>query len=249
MQWTDYLTLFNLARKRLDSPEAYVAFQRFQGDLLGRFLVDRGLNPRGRRVLDLGSGYGGYSLALRDSGASVISADLSPVAFEGSQTVRADARLTPFASNSFDMVVCASLIEHVPAPDEPIREIHRLLRVGGTLYLSFPPFYTPIGGHQFSPFHLFGERAALQIIRMRRLYRGKQWLQAHYSAVPKSYATAWGDWGLYPLTIARVEKTLRMFRFEMIERSTRWLPFDFSGVPVLGEFLTWHVQFLLRKLG
>ena len=249
MQRADYLTLFNLARKRLDSPEAYVAFQRFQGELLVKFLVDRGLNPRSRRVLDLGSGYGGYSLALQDSGACVVGADLDPATLEGIPAVRTDARLTPFASSSFDMVVCSSLIEHVPSAADLIREIHRLLRVGGTLYLSFPPFYTPIGGHQFSPFHLFGERAALHIIRMRRLYRGKQWLQEHYSAVPKSYATAWGDWGLYPRTIARVEKTLQMFPFEMIERSTRWLPFDFSGVPLLGEFLTWHVQFLLRKLG
>jgi hypothetical protein len=127
-------------------------------------------------------------------------------------------------------------------------EIQRVLRIGGLAYLSFPPFYSPIGGHQFSPFHLLGERVAVRMKRRKNNFHNRLWLQDRYPETPDSYAQAWGDWGLYPLTIAKVEQLLRGIPIQVIERSTRWLPLDFSGIPLLREFLTWHVQFLLRKI-
>lgn len=163
--------------------------------------------------------------------------------------VRATAVSLPIRSETFDMVVCASLIEHVPSPENLLLEIYRVLRKRGWLYLSFPPFYTPIGGHQFSPFHLLGERTALRIVRFRGLCRGKPWLQKSYPTTPDSFAHAYGDWGLYPLTIGRVEGMLRKLPWERLERSTRWLPIDFSSIPLLREVVTWHVQFVLRKSG
>lgn len=246
----DYLSLYQLAKKRLDSPEAYRAFQRFQGELLIRFLYRHELPVEGKCILDLGCGLGGYSHALTDRGAQVVGIDRFLYRPESGLTVLcADALHLPLASERFDMVICASLIEHVPAPVNLIREIQRVLRMGGIAYLSFPPFYSPVGGHQFSPFHLFGERIALWIARRRGLYRGQPWLQERYPEAPASFSRAFGAWGLYPLTIARVEKILHSFPLRVIEKSTRWLPVDFSGLPVLGEFLTWHVQFLLGKTG
>jgi len=249
VQLGDYVTLYRLAKARLDSPEAYQTFQRFQGQLLVRYLASRGCEVKGRRVLDLGCGFGGYSLALRDGGAQVVCLDLEPEhPFDGLPTICANALCTPLASGSFDMVVCASLIEHVPSAADLMAEIYRLVKPGGLVYLSFPPFYTPIGGHQFSPFHLLGERAALAAFRLRGRYHGTAWIEEHFPGNPQSFTEAWGDWGLYPRTIAGVEKIVCAFPLRLLERSTRWLPVDFSGVPLLGEFLTWHVQFLLRKL-
>jgi SAM-dependent methyltransferase len=244
----DYVTLYRLALRRLDSPEAYQSFQRFQGALLVKFLQSRGVELEGRRVLDLACGLGGYSLALQEAGARILGADRFPDPIAaGVGLICADALRLPLGAEQFDVVICASLIEHVPAPADLIRELHRVLRVGGAAYLSFPPFYTPIGGHQFSPFHLLGERMAIKMNRVKELYRGRRWLQAHYPEAPGSFAQAFGDWGLYPLSISRVEAILNGFSFQIAERSTRWLPVDFSGLPVVREFLTWHVQFLLRK--
>jgi SAM-dependent methyltransferase len=244
----DYLILFHLAKKRLDSPEAYQDFQRHQGELLVRFLEAHHLFIEEKRVLDLGSGLGGYSLALQEHGAKVVSVDLSPLKTSGGvQMFCGDALALPLAANSMDWVICASLIEHVSSPADLLWEIQRVLRVGGMAYLSFPPFYTPIGGHQFSPFHLLGERVAIRMKKGKGLFRNRQWLQERYAETPDSFAQAWGDWGLYPLTIAGVEKILRGIPFKVLERSTRWLPLDFSGVPLLREFFTWHVQFLLCK--
>jgi SAM-dependent methyltransferase len=215
---------------------------------LVRFLQAHNLVIKGKRVLDLGCGLGGYSLALQEHGAKVVSVDLSPLETLGKfQMFCGDAQALPLDANSIDWVICASLIEHISTPADLLWEIQRVLRIGGLAYLSFPPFYTPIGGHQFSPFHLLGERVAIRMKQWKDVFRDRQWLQECYPEAPDSFAQAFGDWGLYPLTIAKVEKLLRRIPVQVLERSTRWLPLDFSGIPLLREFLTWHVQFLLLK--
>jgi SAM-dependent methyltransferase len=248
MQIQDYLNLYRLAKRRLDSAEAYQAFQQHQGELLVRFIQAHHLVIEGKKVLDLGCGLGGYSLALQEHGAQVISVDLSPIKPPGNfKMFCGDAMALPLDANCVDWVICASLIEHVFPPENLLKEIQRVLREDGFAYLSFPPFYTPIGGHHFSPYHLLGERFAIRMQRRKGNIRSKAWLQDYFPEIPASFSEAWGDWGLYPLTITGVEKLLHEIPFQILERSTRWLPLDFSGIPLLREFLTWHVQFLLSK--
>jgi len=113
----------------------------------------------GKDLLDLGCGFGGYSKAFLDASANVIGLDLSPINTQDKiPMVSGDALILPFNDNSFDIVICASLIEHIPEPFLLLKEIYRVLKSGGLLYLSFPPFYSPVGGHQFSPYHLLGEK-------------------------------------------------------------------------------------------
>jgi SAM-dependent methyltransferase len=63
----------------------------------------------------------------------------------------------PVHDASYDAVLCTQVLEHVPNPDAVIRELHRILRPGGRLWLTVPlawelhemPFdfyrYTPHG--------------------------------------------------------------------------------------------------------
>ncbi len=69
----------------------------------------------------------------------------------------ADAQYIPFATATFDTVVCTEVIEHLPEPALALQNIARVLRPGGHLILSAPfvhvlhevPFdffrFTPIG--------------------------------------------------------------------------------------------------------
>jgi SAM-dependent methyltransferase len=244
---SDYQQLYRLAKQRNDSPSAYFRFEEFQGELLTRFLRYRAVLFDNCLTLDLGCGLGGYAAALDRGGARVIGLDLAlPNSLDG-YWVRGNALATPFASEHFDLVICASLIEHVPNPASLLREILRILKKNGVAYLSYPPFYSPRGGHQFAPFHLLGERFALRIAKNRGLFTNYAWLKQKFPAQPSSFADAFGTWGLYPLTIARIKREIQKMPVELLECSTRWLPINFSRVPILGEFLTWHVQFLIRK--
>ncbi len=50
------------------------------------------------------------------------------------------------------MAICTEVLEHVPQPIEALKEIARILKTGGILYLSAP---LGCGLHQ-QPFHFYG---------------------------------------------------------------------------------------------
>lgn len=244
----DWRTFYHLRQRRNNSPADYFAFEEFQGQLLAEYLERRGMLFEGCHTLDLACGLGGYIPPLQARGARVVAVDFNiPHKVKVIPFAVADALHVPFPDNCFDLLICTNLIEHVPSPAELLREIWRVLKPRGVVYLSYPPYYSPKGGHQFAPFHIFGERFALWMARRRGLFKKEKWLQEKFPTNPTSFAKAFGTWGLYKLTIARVNREIRQLPFEILERSTRWMPIDFSSIPILGEFLTIHVQFLLRK--
>lgn len=232
----------------MDSAGDYKKFQQFQGDLLAKYLRAQGMDIQGKKTLDLGCGQGGYAQALLNRGAEVIGADLDPrERLSGIPIVGADAVRLPFREETFDLVVCASLVEHVPDPPALLKEIFRVLRPTGKAYLSFPPFYSFWGGHQFSPFHLLGEKRALIINRYFRRFKHSDWVWDAYPQTPASFSRAYGAWGLFPVTIAGARRWIDRSPFILIDQSTRWSRVNFSRLSFFREWLTWHVQFLLSK--
>lgn len=226
----NWIDLLHFARRRFRSPDEYQKFQVYQGKLVINHLEELGFSFLGLKVLDLGCGSGGYSYVMSKAGAEVISLDFrQPNATMSEHFFIGDALYTPFPASSFPFVFCASLVEHVPEPIRLLREIARVLTPDGAAYLSFPPFYTPVGGHQFKPFHLLGEKWALRLSGRHK----------------KSYAKCYGDWGLHPLSIRLARQLISDADLRIEHESTRFFPFNLARIPWLGEFLTWHVQFIV----
>ena len=246
----EWKRLFDLARRRTQSPEAYRRFQAYQGQLVLAGLARKGVALTGQRVLDLGCGLGGYTLALQQHGAWVVSLDLAPTSLAalpaGARPVCADTLRLPFADASFDFVFCASLIEHVPRLLRLLQEIQRTLRIGGLCYLSFPPFYSLRGGHQFAPYHLLGERFATWAYRRTRARRLPNW-QKDIVAEEGVYSSAYRGFGLHRVTIRATRKWLGQTHLKTVGLSTRFSPVNTASWPLIGEALTWHAEFLLRN--
>lgn len=148
--------------------------------------------------------------------------------------VKGDASNLPFKSNSIDFIFCSSLIEHILDQTKHITELYRVLKNNQFCYLSFPPFWSPVGGHQFKPFHLLGEKNAVILSKLIR-------------RVEADFGTAYGNFGLYPTTIHHVKKLVEETNFRIVDISNRFSPINVAKIPFLNEFLTWHVVFLLRK--
>jgi ubiquinone/menaquinone biosynthesis C-methylase UbiE len=97
----------------------------------------------GSRILDVASGAGYVAGAAFRRGADAVGIDFSAaqvhlarvrnpaVRFE-----RADAEALPFTSSTFDAVMCAFGICHMPNPDSALREAHRVLKPGGRVAFS-----------------------------------------------------------------------------------------------------------------
>jgi SAM-dependent methyltransferase len=97
------------------------------------------------RVLEIGANANGIA---RFADVAVIAADLDPVNLiearaargSGLRPVAADIGALPFASHTFDAVVCVDTFEHLPEIVRPaaVREIARLLRPDGVAVVAFP---------------------------------------------------------------------------------------------------------------
>src|ERR1043166_5202026 len=93
--------------------------------------------PPGARVLDLGAGPGSFPISRND--LSVVRLDLEiPPARNGGCYVSADAARMPFAGAVFDLVVSNHSLEHFVELEATLREIGRVIRPGGTLYIAVP---------------------------------------------------------------------------------------------------------------
>jgi len=113
----------------------------------------------GDRVLDLGCGGGRHAFEVLRRGADVVAfdrdtAELENVAAmfaamskagevpEGASgtTVSGDALDMPFPDASFDHVIAAEVLEHIPDDVTAISEIVRVLKPGGFLAVTVPSF-------------------------------------------------------------------------------------------------------------
>jgi SAM-dependent methyltransferase len=154
--------LFALWRNERSEPEP------FYSKLATRAVAEFHYPVAGKQILDLGSGPGYYSRALRSAGATVAAIDLgeSDVATalaNGTPALLADAARLPFPDASFDGVFCSNMLEHVPAPFEVINEIERVLQPGGWGWISWTNWYSPWGGHDITPFHFLGPKLGTKI--------------------------------------------------------------------------------------
>jgi SAM-dependent methyltransferase len=109
---------------------------------LHRFLVRAGETVQpGELVLDAGSGQAPYRRLFAH--AQYETADF--VAVKGKKYRQPDyvcdlARI-PVDDARFDHVLLTQVLEHIPEPAKVLAELHRVLRPGGTLWLTAPLFY------------------------------------------------------------------------------------------------------------
>jgi|Deesub1362A_J573_1020465.scaffolds.fasta_scaffold02590_7 methionine biosynthesis protein MetW len=96
------------------------------------------------RILDLGCGTGLNSTALCRQGHRVVGVDISREAMvqycrRGFTGLVMDLEQgLAFTSQSFDLVFCSEVLEHLVSPGDLLREVFRVLRPGGRLVLSVP---------------------------------------------------------------------------------------------------------------
>jgi SAM-dependent methyltransferase len=118
-----------------------------------------GLRP-GAMFLDAGAGFGRHAFEAARQGATVFALDWAQDEVVGTRNtfgamieaheipavtyggaLRGDATRLPFADATFDTVVTSEVLEHIQDDVTAIKELHRVLKPGGSLGVTVPTWW------------------------------------------------------------------------------------------------------------
>jgi len=180
---------------------------------------------RRAHVLEVGSGEGSLQDLVKDYTGLDISATAR--AKYHKRFVQADARAMPFPDNEFDAVWSIWVLEHVPNPEQALREIRRVLKPGGLLYLDPAWMCSDLAanGYPVRPYSDFG--LAGKLIKATLPLQETAAFQAMY--ILPIHAARLAAWKLDPQPTA--------FRYRPIAPNykTYWMP-DSDAVNSLDVF-------------
>ena len=168
-------------------------------------LARTGLQPAGRRILDVGCAGGAFLVAARGAGFEVTGVEpcrwLGEYAREqyGLDVRQGVLRPGLFPESSFDVIALWDVIEHVPDPHAVLTTVRSLLKDDGYLWINYPdigsiaarllrwkwPFWLSVHLHYYRRASM---RRQLKEAGFRVLYVRPHWQQLQFGYVLKRAA-------------------------------------------------------------
>lgn len=138
--------------------------------------------PAGARMLDAGAGDSPYRQLFAH--AQYEAADICKRDQHGYAHVQhiCDLSAIPVEDARFDLVLCTQVLEHVPEPQKVLRELHRVLKPGASLWISAPlSFHEHEVPHDYFRYTQYGwtrmiADAGLELVAI-------EWLQGYLGTV------------------------------------------------------------------
>ncbi|HBB36844.1 MAG: methyltransferase type 11 [Candidatus Moranbacteria bacterium GW2011_GWC1_45_18] len=123
----------------------YGNFAKFYFDNLFRPLKSYIKNNKKGKVLDVGCAFG-LMLERFPGSFEKFGVDVSEYAIEEARKRLPEAKFVivnaedelPLPENSFDIVLCNDLLEHLEYPEKALRNIFKVLKAGGICYINSP---------------------------------------------------------------------------------------------------------------
>ena len=209
-------------------------------------------NFNGLKCLDLGCSIGAVSYQISKQGGSTVGVDIDWHALQMSIAspdqalfVLYDGEKLPFSNQTFDLIICSQVYEHVPDLSLLVAEIQRLLKKDGVCFFSGPNRWAFMEEHYHLPLlSWFPKELADRYVRLFR--RSDEYFEKPRSAGALRKALA-------PLCIHDLTQDILINpdRYKM-GTSARRLKLFFRRIPawafyMIGEIvpnfnwiLTWH---------
>lgn len=113
----------------------------------------------GTDVLEIGCGEGGNLLPFSEMGCSVVGVDMAAcrikdarIFFEAARAkgtfIAQDIFHVKELEGSFDIIICHDVFEHIENKEQFLSNLSNYLKPQGIVFMSFPAWQMPFGGHQ-----------------------------------------------------------------------------------------------------
>lgn len=249
-----------LNKKRFLTPEHYLAYQyEFTENHLLPLLI--GLNvPLNRPILDVGCGRGGISIKLAETLEVAVTGidyqeDRISIARNAASNADisidfklADLTKAKLGDELFGLMIMHDVIEHLSDIHSVMSILRKHIHNEGFLYLSFPPWRSPYGGHQhnassfvrYMPYlHVISSSLFYELLIPREPPDRKKWAESlpqigenKMSLRKLKQIAAESSWGIY------YSKTY-LIRPELFRSGLPTFSNGFFGrIPFIGDFLT-----------
>jgi SAM-dependent methyltransferase len=174
----------------LDIPESCKYYWNYQYLLAKKVLVSylSGLNAfhEGFIVTEIGCGEGGVLSAFVEAGASKgIGTDIDigrikvgekivnklnlNISFSGHDIIGEEPK-DEWLQKS-DLVLLRDVIEHLEDSRVALSNIKKIIKPGGYLFVTFPPYHSPFGGHQHIAYNLTGKLPYIHLLPKKLFFK------------------------------------------------------------------------------
>jgi ubiquinone/menaquinone biosynthesis C-methylase UbiE len=239
------------AEIRFRSEYHYALFEYYRSaKILKRLEWER--VPVQGRVLDAGCGSGGITVSFAEECELSVGLDIKnkfgsagrKLAVEkgiaNAVFVQGDGTALPFASDTFDLVLSHSVLEHVKEPQRYLGECRRVLREGGVLFLQTPPYLSFAGSHLSRlrvpiPIHLLLPRSWAFRLNFLIARKRPSWLKEPRESNTFKLKAERGEMKeddlLQKVTVARVHRWLEEAGFELLREERHVSGFFSRNLP------------------
>lgn len=187
------------------------------------FLTARNISTNRLTLLDIGCSTGFMTNLYRESFGSVIGIDIDQSAIsyakahfscENAEFLVRDSMETGFQDDTFDVVTCTQIYEHVPDCKRLITEIRRILKPGGICYFAAGNRLQWMEPHYRLPLlSVFPKSIAHHYLRLTR--RGSHYYETHLSYWGLKRLVA--DFETFDYTLQVIRNPQRFSATEMIK--------------------------------
>ncbi|MGA3283155.1 MAG: class I SAM-dependent methyltransferase [Verrucomicrobiota bacterium] len=183
-------------------------------------LIERHLQTSGGRFLDCGCGSGGYVLSLMERfqlDAHGIELDEDKVKRARGNTLlqerveRGDLQAINFPANTWDYAMLNEVLEHVPDDRRALKEVYRILKPSGLLFIFSP--------NRWFPFETHG-------VRLKRSVRLVPHWIPFIPYIPLRFGSLFFDYWARNYWQKELADMARASGFSIVERSFIWLTFE-----------------------
>jgi SAM-dependent methyltransferase len=214
-------------------------------------------------VLEIGCAEAGFLDALHDRGIRASGLELEPSRIALAKAANPDLEILAGdvtdpgvvlkLGRTFDLIVMRDVIEHVPDRPAAFRNMRALLKPEGRLYITFPPRFSPFGGHHQNG-RTFLKRIPFLQLLPRTAIRVLGRMAGEHPHIVECAIANFRD----GLSIRRFESLCRehgfrmevkeLFLFRPVYRTRMGIkPRRLPDVPLLREFLVLGCECLLRR--